>query len=675
VKHSLKTSFHLNLKVLALFLSGLLLTVYGIEVVYQSKIAHDFLVFVNPVGRTATLLSIALIFIALFSRQTNKAGQRCSPITSPYAVVIIFFLTVWISFLPSLASWATADSYVYSIGGILQTKDASAYITGAEQLIETGEFGQWNQRRPLNTVLLSSRMVLSGLDFRNALLLQAGLFGISIFFVILLIWRQFGTVAAGLMYFLNFAFVAYYLPTTLSESLGMSLALMALAFFLLSVQTEKRTYYYFGLFVMTLALLTRTGPMFVIPFFVLYAGWLYSGNIRYSFKEVAIAVFPVILAILFNYSLNLFYGDATVGSKGSFHYVLYKIAVGGSHWEQARFDYAVEFKKLSSTAFADLVYARSLEAIASNPLAVISRYFYLIFSDGIRFLYGIYGAYMYLVYPDNVLKSLESFFSLDHDQVTYLKEWLVSVLGVFFMLAVSYGIFQLAVFARKESTLHLSLLGVIGAILSIPLLYSFAGLRVFITAIPFLVLFLVLSLIAVRHVNSIKTVHLHDISVERSIGSYMITFLSLLLFFAAVMPVISYSIYGRKISSESQDVKNFTCTESAFEKDIKKIVMWTGPGIQHIEIVSDEEVARSFSPVIRESDFVLGQQHERRLRNVEMKPGTVIFSGYDQLSRRRLYLAASAGFLAGEPGYRLICARVNNETGRFPWFVTDHREM
>lgn len=669
------TGFPLNIKTSLLFLSGLLVTVYGLDFVYQSIAVHQFLVAINPAGRVATLASILFVIMMVVSKYPDRDELFGFSSRNSTAIVLLFFLILWLSFLPALGSWASADPYGYSIGGILQTKDASAYIAGAEQLIETGEFGQWNQRRPLNTTLLSSRMVLAGLDFRNTLLLQAGLFAVPIFFVVLLLWQQFGGAAAALMFLLNFAFAAYYLPTTLSESLGMSLGLMALAFFLLALRLEKRRYYYVGIFVMTLALLTRTGPMFVIPLLVLYAGWLYSDNHKYSIREVLIAVFPVVLAIIFNSSLNFFYADGTSGADGSSHYVLYNIVVGGSHWEQARFDYPEEFKSLNSSAFADLIYARSFEAIISKPLSVISRYFHLLFSDGVRFLYGMYGTFMYLTYPDHALKTLESFLSLSHEQVVQYKERLVSLIGVLFMTAISLGLFRLLRFARKESIVHLSLLGVAASVLSIPLLYSFASVRVFITQIPFMILFLVLTLCAIRQVKNINAVRSNDLLNESRAGSYLISFLFLLLFLALVMPAVSSAIYGRKITDKSSEVKAFTCPASSPEEEVEKTVMWTGPGMSHIEIISDDSSSLTFSPEIRERDFVLGAQHEKRLRNVEMKPGTVIISGYDQLSGRRLYLANAAEILAGKPGYRIICARDNSEKGRFPWFVTAFHEI
>jgi hypothetical protein len=611
----------------------------------------------------------------VISKNINRQEILWLSSKNSYVIVLIFFIIVWLSFLPALGSWASADPYGYSIGGILQTKDARAYIAGAEQLIETGEYGQWNQRRPLNTTLLSSRIVLGQHDFRNSLLLQAGIFGVSLFFVIFILWRQFGVLAAGLMFFLNFAFAAYYLPTTLSESLGISLGLISVAFFLLSVASRKRHFYYLGIFVLTLALLARTGPMFVVPLLVLYAGSFFSGKNKFSFKETIFAVAPVIFAIIFNYSLNLFYGDNTTGPHGSFHYVLYKIAVGGSHWEQAKVDFPEELKRMSSSNFADFVYTKSVDKILNDPVDVATRYLHLLFTDGVRFIYGLYGSYMYLTYPQELPKFLESLFSVSHEQLVELKERLVSMLGLLMVVILSYGAIRLIIHARRSSVVHLSILVVLGTVISIPLLFSFAGVRVFITVIPFLSLFLVILLLATRHEKSLQVFHSNELDSVDKTGSYLTAFLLLLLFLASVMPVISYGIYGEKFSTDSSEVAGFSCSSEAGELETEKLLMWIGPGIPKIEIVSDRDLPRTFSPLIRESDFVLGKQHENRLKNVEMTPGTVIFQAFDQLSKRRLYLATSTKFLMGESGYRVICARENSEEGRFPWFILNYRQL
>jgi len=654
--------------ILSIFAAGLLLTITGIQYISDLGFAHHFLVETAPIGRLASLLAIVLILIISMSKGPVDHHSRNQVLANPYVVLALIFFSVWISLLPTLGGWATIDSVARPIGGLIPISDSQDYYKGVEQLIQTGEFGEVSQRRPLNATLFSSRLLLGNNNYQNALLIQAIIFGISLFFVTFIISRRYGGLAGSLIFSLNLAFAAHYLPTTLSESLGISLGLLALAFFLLSFEEKYKHLFHVGIFVIMLALLARTGPVFVIPLIILYAGKFFSTNRKYNYKQVLVASGVALLAVGFNYSLNLLYGDGSPGMQGNSHYNLYKLAVGGDSWKQIYIDYP-EMRNVSPGELASFSLKKSFEAISTRPGIIIAEYSKLLFTGSIGFLKGLFHSYMYSSYSLNISDTIQNSMNVSSEFAEKLKNTLIAVISLSILVFLAFGMLRVFIYPRQSALFHILLISVLGTLLSIPFLYNIAGVRVLAVIIPFLTLLPMMAALAIRRCDLLlDTSSGSAASGSESTSQYMKIFLVAILVMAIVLPYFSYKIYAQELKED--EYSDYQCLN-----DERKFVMRFGSGAAHINIVKDDFVERSFAPTIRKSDYSISPMHKSRTHWVDLEQGTTLLAGYDLLSRKVAYITFKTDILGEEDNYKVFCARLIESEGKDLWQVTDSKEL
>lgn len=658
---------------LSIFVAGLLLTVFGIQTIVELGSVelgsvHRFLVETAPIGRLGSLLAVILLLIISLSKGPVEPHSRNRILASPYVVLALLFFSIWISLLPTVASWATVDSVARPIGGLIPISDSQDYYRGVERLLQTGELDEVSQRRPLNATLFSSRLLLGNNNFQNALLIQAILFGISLFFVTYIIYRRYGGLASVLIFSLNFSFAAHYLPTTLSESLGITLGLLALAFFLLSFERKYKYLFHVGIFSLVLAMLARTGTVFVIPLIILYAGKFLSLNGKYNYRQVFVAGAIALLAVGFNYSLNAFYGDGSPGMQGNSHYNLYKLAVGGDSWKQIYFDYP-EMKEVSPGELASFSLKKSLEAIVTSPNIIVAEYSKLLFSGSIGFLKGLFHSYMYSSYSLNISDTIQNLFNTSSEYAEKLKHSLIAVIASSILVFLAFGLFRVLLHLRQTALFHLLLISVLGTLLSIPFLYNIASVRVFAVIIPFLSLLPMMAALAIRRSSILlDTPSSSALSGSGSVLKYMKYFLALILIMALVLPYFSYKVYSQELKEDSYS--GVQCLNHE-----RKFVMRFGPGSAHLNIVADASVDRSFVPTIRKSDFSISPMHKSRTHWVNLKEGTTLLAGYDLLSRQFSYISFESDILGKEDNYKVFCARLIESEGKDLWQVTDSKNL
>src|SRR5262249_6720525 len=156
--------------------------------------------------------------------------------------------------------------------------------------------------------------------------------------------RTFGWLAAAIAYSLTLAYASeHVLSMFASESTGLALGALGIAFLVRFVRTESWPDAWFGISILSIGLFTRAGAMFALLLLIAWTVWhakpLQGWN-RYSFLLTGTACAAagyilqrVLLAII---------GDPSGGHLSNFSFFLYGLATGSRNWREALLIYGVE---------------------------------------------------------------------------------------------------------------------------------------------------------------------------------------------------------------------------------------------------------------------------------------------------------------------------------------------
>jgi len=377
---------------------------------------------------------------------------------------------------PLLITWAGLHPYYSSIGGVVPWSDAGGYYVGAEHLLHVGELDAWSQRRPVNAILLALRLALTGEDFRGAMVIQAGLFGVSALAASWAVARSCGIRAGIAMYALLFAFAALYLPTTLSEALGVTLGSVALVALWIAVERKSLFIYCLGLFFLSFALSARPGAMLVLASLTVAAGRLFRQDRRFNGAAFGGAVSVVVLAFAYNRILWQLYGDGTGASFSNFSTVLYGLVVGGKGWTQVYADYPL-LGTLSESAASEFIYRQAWERFTDMPWVAAKAV-----------LVGM------VVEPIQYLVQMARLIFLGSDGDLRVPLVLVAPIATSFVLAVGAGLARWMKEARRSELAAFLGYFWIGIWLSLPFFYMDGGIRSVAATHPIAAVTIVLAL-------------------------------------------------------------------------------------------------------------------------------------------------------------------------------------
>jgi len=273
--------------------------------------------------------------------------------------------------VPIIHVWVALPSLYYSIGGLLPYSDAFNYYDGATRLLTLGHLDEWNSRRPVNAMLLAVRLALAGHDLRWALLIQAGLLGFSCFLMARAIAREFGA-AAGLMLFAClYAVAREYVRSTMSESLGLTIGVLASTILWIGARRRERSLAALGMLLMTVALNARSGAFLTLPALIAWAAFAFRRDgQRVDWRSAAIATGAVAAGFLLNAAfLRIYAGTLGVGN-GNFALTLYGFSTGRPGWTRIYADLP-QAMQLSGDAQNHFAYVHALENIRAHPAALV----------------------------------------------------------------------------------------------------------------------------------------------------------------------------------------------------------------------------------------------------------------------------------------------------------------
>lgn len=285
--------------------------------------------------------------------------------------LVILNLILFIFVMPLAFVWAGAENFYYLDFGLLPRSDAGHYYMHSVSFLNGVKPIACCGVRPLFSALYSVLLFLTKMNLQAAIALMTFLISFFLFLSSKEMEKVFGATASSLMIISLYLFIRQLLGSLMTENIAVIFAISSFVLFVRAIVQRKASLYYLALFFQTLALLSRTGAFFILPFAVLFAGFLFSKNQLVSLRVVALGMFAVFLAFILNLTLvNNLYSENSHTMAGNFSLSLYGV-VNQSDWGQLYKDYP-ELKKMDRNKRPGLVYRKVFEIVKNDPIALIA---------------------------------------------------------------------------------------------------------------------------------------------------------------------------------------------------------------------------------------------------------------------------------------------------------------
>jgi hypothetical protein len=390
---------------------------------------------------------------------SNKTLQN----TLRWSRPLVWLLVLAGSLIPAalvVQAWDGGKPLAYTLGGLFPLTDGVVWWACSLQLAGLGNMpgpygwaafdsSGYCTNRPSHAGLLAALQLLAGFDPHALLLLIALLIGFGIVYLSLEAGRTFGWAAAVVVYLLVLAYASTHaLSTFTSETSGLFLGAIGLAFLVRFMRTEAWPHAWSGIAILSIGLFTRAGAMLALPLLLAWIAWHarpLRGRERYAFLFAGTC--SVAAGYILQKVLIALVGDAPSGHFSNFSVVLYGLATGSRDWREALVFYGVETPSPIET----------MNMIMPLALAKIWEQ------------------------PGTFLLSLASA-ERDYLASLFNVPWLADLRPLLFVL-LAIGLLVVATRIRRLGYQALAL-AALGEVLSAPLVFDADGLRVFAASFP-----------------------------------------------------------------------------------------------------------------------------------------------------------------------------------------------
>lgn len=332
------------------------------------------------------LIPIAIFIVVLLAKippTFSQIFQNYSAILF-FIIVLIYFLTFrlpekwgWLTGLSltmlifglSLSyQWTSGFSNNLVIGGLLPYKDGFSYYTAGVQMLLNGiqipPDGLQATGRPLFPGFVSSLLFFSqqNLQYVHAIITAA--VGFSAYWAARQLYPMLGGLATAIYMALLYFYIQPLVGTTMSELPGFLFGCLGFVLLWKAARELRLRTLIVGMIVLILAISIRAGAFFIVPLLILWAGWAFRAEKRFSYR----VAFVTLLTALATFTLtNLLYPQLVVApggvTFGNFAYTLYGQVLGGAGWHRAIQDL--------QTHDSGIVYAAALDFFLKHPASLL----------------------------------------------------------------------------------------------------------------------------------------------------------------------------------------------------------------------------------------------------------------------------------------------------------------
>ena len=275
-------------------------------------------------------------------------------------------ITLLVFALPLSGLWAGGSSEPSIIGGLLPYSDASNYYIDALRLLSGWDFQSLATRRPIFPALLSAVLWFTG---RNLQLTLAALVLLTALGSVLAASRlkiAEGPYAAILFSLLLFLYYRRFIGTTLTEHYGLLGGLLGFVLLLRGLLDKRPRPVLAGILMYSFALNARAGAMFLLPALVVWTGFEFRGEKRFSWKWSLWAALAALSGFAANYFLFGLLSGPNTALFSNFSCTLYGLARGGLSWT-AVFSEQPELVNLLPAEQSARIYQMSFDLIRTRP--------------------------------------------------------------------------------------------------------------------------------------------------------------------------------------------------------------------------------------------------------------------------------------------------------------------
>lgn len=282
------------------------------------------------------------------------------------------------------AMWAgilrPGDPSYSNIGGLVPFSDANDHLAAAFDQVKDGVWNAQALRRPLAAAFRSVLLISSNFSLQSMLILQACLLAGAVCFAThaIIAWRG---LWAGMAFFgLTYIYDRYFVPTTLTEPLGLFWALLSIPFLIKAFSDHSVKAALVAFAMTTVALLTRMGSMFTIPALMVWLVWQFGQDAKAKLRIAVATICILVGALGLNSFLQRAYGTGPSPATGNFAYTLCGLSMGTT-WDGCPKKLAAENTPLQGSE-DDIV--RRLYSLAWKNLRADPGLFFRRLADGAR---------------------------------------------------------------------------------------------------------------------------------------------------------------------------------------------------------------------------------------------------------------------------------------------------
>lgn len=580
-------------------------------------------------SRSSTLLEIAAILFALSLYGLFLRIQIPGPISYIFrydlallSFPVLFLLyfgfrhsgwvanLIGLSIVLVLASFALACLWNSGISeepvvmGLLPYKDASDYYTDAQLLLNGLPIQAWGGR-PIFSLFLAVLLRLTGSNLQASIAITVAITILCCYAAAREFNRSFGAAPAALTMYLLFVYYRQFIGVTYTENLGLAFGSLSLAFLLQGARASNFWSSVFGLFLVSLALNVRPGPLLILPFLVVW--FVVKFRRSNSFKAVGLPLLISCGVILVPFALNWLMiksmADPGTAMFSRFPPTFYGLAMGGKSWNQASLDHP-SLTGLPQDQQSAAIYSFAFQQIRSKP--------------GL-FLKGIE-------------KYFSDFFTVQNGAFTFIRDALEIRAALFLLSLFGLG-YLLKKYRHPGSFLLLACLA--GILLSTPFVPSRDSdrMRTYAAAAPFLVIIPSISLGWLSFSFKVETDEKQPHTSPFRSPGFILS--GLLVVCVIVGPFIVKSM------AQNPAILKLDCpsTETAFDIRINKG--------SYVQIIADGAAPVSHLPDLRMSDLIHSVNefsYKEAFGQQPYQPGMMILSTLDLKSEHQFWIAVpSAG--------------------------------
>jgi hypothetical protein len=406
------------------------------------------------------VLAFAIAGVVVFGRMSWLDG-RVSGKLSPAGLFVLLTCLFVIPILDSFRLKLTNGTFMF---GFVPWADAESYVPGGWQMLVDGTLSDWHQRRPINASTMELRLLLSGFNLHILVLLNSVMVAAAATYATLEVEKHMGMLAAAALVVAVFGYVQPYMPSTLSEVLGITLGLVAFATLMRSCRLASVWLYAIGLGLLSFALNARAGTYFVLPAIWLW-GVIYLGKtLRQRLTVGALGALGLISGFVYSLLLIKVFGSGEpLSYNANFADTFYGLARGGIGYYSAQNEHPELNIGVDAAQRAAALYKYSFQEIAKYPLRFV------------RGLLGEIGDALPFLFGGPHLRMIDGY----SPATVFVEPFkLVNLVGLLATLRFAFD--------RRNALILLVLAGFFS---SIPFIWHDGGVRVLVATIPF-VLFL-----------------------------------------------------------------------------------------------------------------------------------------------------------------------------------------